>query len=148
MILVVNANSSACRFYHYNKHRSELTLLKEIQHPENKLKNSELTSDKISHYQANHSGQNAYSPHMDARETKINHFTREIAQVLDHERKQHTFKKLILIAPPHLHGLLFQHLNKHVIELITNNIQKDLYHFTDHELINYLGDHAQFPDPS
>jgi protein required for attachment to host cells len=148
MILVVNANSSLCRFYDYQRHPAKLTLLKEIQHPENKLKNSELTSDKSGHYQSSHTSRGAYSPHRDAKEIHINNFSREVANMLDKDRNSRLFDKLILIAPSHLNGLLLQHLNKHVIALMTNNIQKDLFHLREDELITYLQNHAEFPDPA
>jgi protein required for attachment to host cells len=139
MILVVTANSNDCRIYHFDKPHANLTLLSEISHPENKLKNSDLTSDRSGHYQAGGtSGRGAYSPRMDAKEIEIDNFSREIANILNKERNGNEYKKLILIAPSHMSGLLNQHLNKHVKELIVNHIQKDLQHLKTHELLEFL----------
>ncbi len=47
---IVLTDSNACRIYDYAKHPVKLTLVKEIFHPENKLKTSELVSDRPGHY--------------------------------------------------------------------------------------------------
>jgi protein required for attachment to host cells len=139
MILVVTANGNDCRIYHYDRHPAKLTLLNQISHPENKLRSGDLTSDRAGHYQAGGtSGRGAYSPRSDAKEIEVENFSREIANVLNKERSGNEYKKLVLIAPSHMSGLLNQHLNKHVKELIVNHIQKDLQHLKDHELLEYL----------
>lgn len=147
MTLVVNVNSNFCRFYHYHKHPAKLVLLKEFNQPENKLKNSDLTTDKAGNFQGYDAGGSAYEPRMDPKKVKVNDFLRQIAHDIEDERNKHQLEKLILIAPPQISGLLFQHLNKHTMGLIINHIQKDLFYLKDHELITYLQTHAEFPDP-
>ena len=146
MILVVNTNSNTCRFYHYDKKPAQLTLAKEISHPENKLKNSELAADKMGHYKGDKGGRGAYSPRMDIKDVQIDNFTREIAKMLDHYRNENGFEKLIVIAPPHIFGLLNGHLNKHVKELICHHIKKDLLQYSDQELLQFLHEHTKFTE--
>lgn len=147
MMWITIADTNSCRIYNYDKNHSKLLLLKEIQHPELRLKIGDtFTTDRPGHYQANESARGAYSPHMDAREVGINNFSREIAEELDKGRNNNSYKQLILIAAPHMHGLLNSHLNKHVKNLVISHIQKDLQHYTDDELINFLKTHAQYPD--
>lgn len=146
MKLVINMNSNKCRIYHYDNHPIRLTLLKEISHPENKLKSGELTSDRPGHYKAGKSARGAYSPHMEAKENEIDAFSREVARELNQERVSHDYDELILIAPPHMIGLLYQHLNKNVKDLIVNSIKKDLLRATDKELLNFLESHAKYHD--
>ncbi len=147
MIWVIVANSNDCRIYNYNKRKDNLTLLKELSHPENRLKTGDfLTTDKPGHYQANATARGAYSPHMDPKEVEIDRFSREIADQLDKGRKTNAYEKLIIITEPHMNGLLFQHLNKHVQELVINNIQKDLQKLSDDKLRDFLQIHAQYPD--
>lgn len=145
MILVLIANSNTCKMYHYIKHPVKLSLLKEINHPENKMHNRDLTSDRPGHYQGGISSRGAYEPHMDTKKTKIDDFTREIATELNSERNKNDYQKLILIAPSQVVGLIFQHLDKHVKDLITNDIQKDIVHLSDKELIEFLRTNANFP---
>ena len=79
MILVVTANSNACRIYRYNKHPAQLTLLSEINHPDSKLKTGDLISDRPGHYQAGGTaGRGAYSPHMEAKEVEIDNFSEKL----------------------------------------------------------------------
>lgn len=146
MMLVVNANSTLCRLYHYNKSAKQLTLLKEFEHPEGKLKNQDLVSDKPGHYQADHSARGAYQPPHEATEIEMDNFARNIAHELDHQRLTNSFDKLILIAPPHFYGLLSQHMNKHVKGLVTNCIQKDLLVFSERELLDFLHSNAHYAD--
>lgn len=144
MILVVASNSNTCRFYHYSKHPAQLTLIKEIYHPENKLKNGDLASDKSGHYKGDEGGRGSYSPHMDIKDVQIDNFSREVAKILDHERNENEYEKLIIIAPPHISGLLNGHLNKHVKELICNYIHKDLLHLSEQELLHFLQENTKF----
>lgn len=146
MILVINTNTNDCKIYHYDKHPAQLTLVKEISHPDNKLKNGDLTSDKEGHYKATQAGRGAYSPHTDAKEVEIINFSKEIAQDLNQRRNENELERLILIAPPHMYGLISQHLNKHVMSLVSNHIQKDLIHLKEHELLDFLKKNAQYTD--
>lgn len=147
MMWIATADTNTCRIYNYDKNHSTLLLLKEIKHPELRLKTSDtLTTDRPGHYQANESARGAYSPHMDPKEVAIDNFSREIAEELDKGRKNNSYEKLILIAAPHMHGLLNHHLNEHVKNIVINNIQKDLQHYDERELINFLKTHVQYPD--
>jgi len=146
MILVVNANTNDCRIYHYDMHPTQLILVKEINHPESKLKNGDLISDKEGHYKVGQSSRGAYSPHTEAKEVEVINFSRKIALELNQRRNANEYEKLILITPPHMYGLLSQHLNKHVASLMTNHIQKDLIYMKDHELLSYLQENAKYPN--
>ena len=148
MIWVINSNSSICHIYEYHKKNSQLNLIKELQHPENKLKKEDFLSDKPGHYKSNTSTRGAYSQETDPKETKIDSFYREIAKELDQARCNQNYDELIIIAPPHLNGLLFQHLDKHVKELVIHNIKKDLLQLPDHELIKFLQIHTHYPTES
>lgn len=145
LIWVVATDSNTCRIYDYNKKHSRLTLVKEIQHPENKLKDIDLTSGKPGRYKSSGSAHGAYSQPTDPKEIKIENFSREIAGELDQGRTTHAYQNLILIAPPHINGLVCNHINKHVKNLVSHNIEKDLLHLADHELLDYLKIHAKYP---
>jgi len=142
MKLVINTNTNTCRMYSYNKHPPQLILVKEISHPENKLKNSDITSDRSGHYKARLSGRGAYSPHMEAKEINIDNFSREIASELNKERIKQDYDELIVIANPHMNGLLAKHIDKHVKDLIVNTIEKDLLELHERELLDYLQAHS------
>lgn len=147
MIWVINTNSNLCHIYNYQKSPAELHLIKEINHPENKLKKSDfLTSDKPGHYQADGTNGGAFSQRTDPKQIAIDDFAREIARELNHGRTTNAYEKLIIITTPQMNGLLLQHLDKHVKDLISNTIQKDLQHLTDKELLTILKTDARFSD--
>lgn len=143
---VVNTDSNTCRIYDYNRKPVQLILLKEIQHPENKLKDIDLTSGKPGKYKSSGGAHGAYTQETDPKEIKIQDFSREIAHALEHGRNIHAYKNIILIAPPHMNGLILQHANKHVKELVTHSIEKDLMHLPEDELLNFIRTHTQYPD--
>ena len=145
---VVNTNSNTCKIYHYCKKPISLALVKEINHPENKLRDIELTSAKPGHYQSKGSAHGAYSQPSDPKEIKIEAFSKEIATVLDHGRNSNNYQYLIVIAAPHMHGLLLQQMNKHVKSLITHHIEKDLIGFSENQLLDFLREHTKYSDES
>jgi protein required for attachment to host cells len=137
MIWVVNSNSNVCRIYEYNKHHAKLDLLKEIQHPENKLRNIDLTNDGPGKYKSD-AGAHGSFPAPNVKENHIDNFMRDVARELNAERAKNSYEKLILISPSHTNGLLMQHMDKHVKELIISNIHKDLLHMSTHDLLAVL----------
>ena len=104
LIWVVILNSNDCRIYSYYKDSEsvKLKLTKEISHPENKLRDIDLTSDKPGRYQAGDSAHGAFSQPSDPKEIKIDHLSNEIAKELEHGRTTNAYGKLIVIALPHL----------------------------------------------
>lgn len=138
---IVTTNSNTCKLYNYIKNPEQLTLVKEINHPENKLRDMDLTSDKPGHYKSRGDAHGAFSQPSDPKEIKIDEFSREIAKTLDHGRNTHAYKKLIVIAPPHMNGLLLGHMNKHVTDLVIDNIKKDMLQCTSGELLDFLHQH-------
>lgn len=141
-IWVVLADTNTCRIYNYRRRPEHLSLVKEILHPENKLKDKDLTSDKPGHYVAGDLGHGAYSQPSDPKEIRIDNFSREIAKALDHGRATNAYDELIVITAPHMNGLLFQHANKHVKDLVAHVIEKDVVYLKDKELLDFLEDHV------
>jgi protein required for attachment to host cells len=145
MIWVITSNAVKCRIFSYVKSPASLKLINQINHPENRLRKEEfLTSDKPGHYKSSSSNRGAYSPRTDPKEVEVDNFARQIAKELEHGRTTRGFDKLIVIATPHMHGLIFQHLSKNTKELVINDIQKDLQNVSEKELLEFLHKHAQF----
>lgn len=143
---VVTTDSNTCRIYQYRRKPAQLDLLKELQHPENKLRDIDLTSDKPGHYKSSNNAHGAYSQQSDPKEIQIENFSREIAKELDHGRTIHAYDNLIIIALPHMKGLLFQHINKHIKDLVAHSIEKDLINLPHQELLDFLRVHTQYSE--
>jgi len=138
MIWLIAANTNSCRIFLYDKKSKKLTLIKELNHAESKLKGTDLTSDGPGHYQTSNSARGAYSPREEAQENEIKFFSRQIAKELDVGRKSNSFDKLILAVPPHMNGLIQQHMDSHLKDCITNNIKKDFTHLKEKDILESL----------
>lgn len=144
MIWVTTIDSTTCRIYEFKNHK-HISLIREIIHPENKLRDIELTSDRPGRYKSSNSSHGAYSQPTDPKEILIDNFSKEVAHELDAGRTKNCYERLIIIAPPHMNGLLSKNINKHVNQLISHRINKDVMHLTEHELLNFITTHAQYP---
>ena len=138
---VLTLNSNDCRIYKLSEKPYQLILLKEIQHPESKLRDIELTSDKPGRYEAADLAHGAFTQPSDPKEIQIEDFSRQVAKELNKDRNIEAYNKLIIIAPPRMNGLLFQHLNKHVKDLVIHNIKNDILNLTEPELAEFLHQH-------
>ena len=135
---IVTTNTNDCRIYQCDEKQKRLTLMEEINHPQNREKASiHLTTDKPGHYQAG-SVHGAYAPHSDPKAVQIDDFAHLIANTLNEARNKNVYSKLMIITPAHMSGLIAQHLNKHVAALITHTIHKDVMHLNEQELIGLL----------
>lgn len=139
MVWLVTANTNTCRFYHFERKGFVLTLLKEFEHPEIKLKKSEhLTTDKPGSYQANGSKHGSYEAKTDPKDVEIDRFTKEIADELNRARNANAYDGLILVAAPAMMGRLNKHLDKHVESMIVKEIQKDIVALPHRELSQFI----------
>ncbi|WP_019216024.1 host attachment protein [Legionella tunisiensis] len=129
-------DSTICRLYEYSK--NNLVLVKQIEHSENKLKDIDITSDKPGRYQSSAHAHGTYSQESDPKEIQIERFSKEITKMLEHGNSVNAYEKLILVSSPHMHGLLLKNLNKQVEKLIAHVISKDLVHFSEADLLNYV----------
>ncbi len=147
MIWLMTTNSNICRIYEYNMHpAASLTLVTEINHPENKMKKGDFfTSDKPGHYHTNVAAHGTYSSPTDPKEVEFENFAREIAAALDKGRNTQAYKTLIVVAAPHMYGLLSKHLNKQVKDFMKNTIQKDVVQLSQHELLKFLEENVDIP---
>ena len=95
MIIVILTNATQCRIYDYKKNTAELMLLKELDHPEGRLKDSELVSDAPGKYHVDpSSAHGAYEPAMSAKEIENDQFSRLIAKDLNQERQKNGMTKI------------------------------------------------------
>lgn len=138
MTWLITANTNSCRIFQYDKKSKSLTLVKELIHNESRLKGIDLESDKPGHYLTTSSAHGTFQPHKEPKEIEVDHFAQNIAKELDQGRRTNQYEKLILAIPPHMHGLLNQHLESHVKNCINLNINKDYTHLTEKEILEAM----------
>lgn len=135
------ADTVNCRIYQSNGKPNHLALVKEMTHPQSKLKDVDLTSDKSGCYKTTATNQTVYSQQTDPKKVEIDNFARSIAEELNNGRNDHAYERLIVVAPPHMNGLIFHHTNKYVNHLVTHNLKNDVMHLSELELSDFLHKH-------
>jgi protein required for attachment to host cells len=137
---VVIANASQARIY-VRENRHAVQLEHTFSHPESKMKGTELASDRPGHNQSKGNGRGAFTEPSDPKAYEAERFAMEVAQALDRGRNSRAFQKIVLVASPHFHGLLNKHINKHVAELVSEHVDKDLTGVPDHEMAAKLNEY-------
>lgn len=135
MSWLVVCNTNQCTIYQYDKKNKPLIFIKELLHPEAKLKGIDLTSDKPGQYKTRSFTRGSYSPDETPKEMEIERFAQEIAHTLDADRKENAYQHLFIITPPKMHGLIQQHLTESVKALVAQFINKDYTHLTEQEIV-------------
>ena len=140
MIWVIAANATACRIFQYERNAAKLTLIKQIFHPENRLKSQD--------YLSSEGPGGPFSPRTAPKDVELNIFAREIGREIMCGRKTDAYDKLIVIATPQMGGLIFTHVDKLTEAMVMNYIHKDPQHFSPSDILAYLKKYASYPDPS
>jgi protein required for attachment to host cells len=141
---ILVANGSEARIFSTDKifDGQNWQLIKEFDHPESRERDLDLVTDKPGRYQfqskSGTSGHGAYSEHTEPREVEVERFARQLAEELNGGRVHNLYHQLILIAPPHLHGLLNKYCESNVLNLITHHVEKDYTKLKQRELAMYL----------
>ncbi|MGB6976269.1 MAG: host attachment protein [Gammaproteobacteria bacterium] len=141
-ILVANASEARLFSTHKLGDGKSWQFLKEFNHPASRERDFELTSDKPGRYQfqgkSGTSGHGAYSDRTDPKEVEVERFAQQLAEELNTGRVHNLYHKLILIAPPHFHGLLNKYCDHNVLSLITQHVEKDYTKLRERELALHL----------
>lgn len=140
-ILIASATQANCYQTQHLGHKLEL--VKEFDHPENRKKNLDLVTDRPGHYQSsstanNVAGHGAFIEKHTPKEAEAEHFAHVIAEEVNKGRASNAFEKLIVVAPPHFHGLLNKHFDHQVLSRVMHHIEKDYTKYSQKELLAYL----------
>jgi protein required for attachment to host cells len=138
MTWLVVSNTNSCHIYLFDQKEHTLSLMKVLNHPQSKLKGTDLVSDKPGHYKADYSGGGAFDPDVTPKELEIHSFAKEIANVLDSARTHNQYKELIIVAAPHMNGLIHNYLVSQVKLMIKYDLKKDYTHLSENELLEVL----------
>lgn len=133
----VVANSSIARFY--RKEQKNLIAVNVLEHPESRLHNRDLVSDKPgrdfeSMGATRHSLEPKHSPH----DKEMVLFAKQIASYLETVCNKGDIERLYLAASPIMLGKLRQELNSNTNKLIYAEVDKDLTHSKPEEILNHF----------
>lgn len=95
-----------------------------------------LTTDQPGRTQGSAAGgaRSAMQSKTSPKEVEFEHCAYELAQVLHNGHGQQAYARLVLVAPPHLLGLLRKTLNHTVSKRVAETVDKDYLHLSDQKL--------------
>ncbi|MDR3410895.1 MAG: host attachment protein [Formivibrio sp.] len=135
---ILVANACQARIYFRNGIKQELALVKEMIHPESRMKNADLVSDRAGSMPGTGNGQGSKQPQAIPKQNEAMHFAQELAQTLNQGRCSQQFERIILVAPPAFMGLLSEKLDVQTNKFVTDRLGKDYTQATEKELVGFL----------
>ncbi len=131
---ILVANASKAKFYANAGPKAGLQLIREIDHPASRQKNSELVTDRAGHMQSSGDGRGSRQPQTEPKQNEARNFAASLARELNQGRTAHRYARAILVAPPAFLGLLNAALDAPTAQLVSERIEKDYTKSTDKEL--------------
>lgn len=135
---LIVANSSLARIYKIEK-RHDLKEIKVLEHPESRLHNLDLVSDKPGRdFESAGIGRHSLEPKVLPKRHEFEIFAKSLADYLENARNQGEFETLYVAASPSLLGLLRQSMHPNTAKLIKGEVDKDMTQMKPHEIPSYL----------
>ena len=125
---ILLADAASARLYVSGEGPGDWTLLREIEHPEGRMRPSELLSDKPGRVKQSTGSRAALEPHTPRKKVEAERFARELAQVLDEGVVSGACERLVLVTPPAFLGVLRDKLPPRVAARVSDVIEKDYLH--------------------
>jgi len=122
---ILVANASLARLYEHLGPNKGLKLVKEMIHPESRLKNSELVTDRPGSMSSSGNSQGAKQPQTRPKQHQAKRFAQELAQELYSGRTENAYRRAIVFAPPTFMGMLNSVIDHPTEQLITDRFEKD-----------------------
>jgi len=133
------ADSSRARLYNVEKHNAPLVEVEDFDHPEGRLHEGDLVSDRPgSDGGTLGQGRRVFDDKISARQQEDIRFAAMLAEHLNALRNAGEIERLVLVAPPAFLGLLREKLGKETMELVTNQVDKNLVQQPPEVLREYL----------
>jgi protein required for attachment to host cells len=125
-ILVAN-RANAKLFEHRPGARHPIVLLRELEHPEGRLKAGEINAEKSGRsFQRVGPGSSALEKAQDPTEHEAEHFAIVLADMLAEERARESFAHLVLVSEPRFLGTLRRKIEPATRERIDYTVLKDI----------------------
>lgn len=136
---VVVLNNVEARFFELSPNK-KLSLFHRLEHPEGRLKNHDLVSDKPGRdFESTYSGtRHMLEPHTTPKDQEQIEFGRKVATYLGTALKKGEFSRLYLAANPVLLGVLRKLFSHELSKAVTEEVTKDLTRTKDDELAAYF----------
>ena len=135
---ILVANAARARLFENTGISKGLTLLSEFDHPQSRLKGSDLVSDRPGFMQSSGNGHGARQPATDPKQNEAEHFAQEIARNLEQGRGHNKYERLILVVGSPFLGTLKGRLSHQVLALTSDTLEKDYTSANEREIGKHL----------
>lgn len=136
---IVVANRAGARIFEHRGAGTNPTLLREVDHPEGRLKDSDFDSDAPGRaFDRFGEGRHAYAREHMPSDQEMHTFAKELASLLEGERLRQSYAQLVLVVEPSLLGMLREELGKATDDLVVASLAKNLVHADADELATHL----------
>jgi len=138
---ILVAHRSGARLFENFGPGKGLKLVEDVPHPEGRLKNGEIDSDRPGRAFDKFGGaRHGMSTEQEPTERIAQRFAKELSEKLVKGRVQNRYTKLVLVAEPRFLGELRNSLDSPTTALVSATLGKDLGGITIHDLPKHLGD--------
>lgn len=138
---VLVAHGSAAKVIEVDRSSQQLKCVKEFEHPETALKDSEIHTDKPGRtFQSAFPMRHAKENNEDPTDHERRVFAKKICDFLEKSYQENTFDNLILVSSPHLLGLIRKTMSTSLSKILAHEISKDLasLNLKDQEVIDKI----------
>jgi protein required for attachment to host cells len=135
---ILVANASQASVYLNEGPNKGLVRQKTLEHAASREKGADLASDRPGQQQGPNAGRGSLVGAKSPRQVEAERFALQVARELDQGRTKNAYQRLILVASPHFMGLINQHLDAHVRQLVSDSIEKDYTKISEKALAGHL----------
>ncbi|WP_291322946.1 host attachment protein [Desulfonatronospira sp.] len=123
---VVVADSSQARIFGANARGGGLTELEKFEHPESRMRDQDLKSDKAGRMYSMQGEFRTAVEQTPGRKLEAERFAQKIAEHLEKSLHNNKYERLVLAASPSFLGMLRNNLNDNARKALSNELDKDL----------------------
>ena len=125
-IWVLVGDSSRARVLNYDTDGKKWEVVKELEHPQSRLKGTDLTTDAPGRQRQSFGhGRPAMEMPTDPKDVEKERFVRQVIDELQHGHDERSYDALVLVAPPHTLGLLRGSLSPVLNKSVILDLDKD-----------------------
>jgi protein required for attachment to host cells len=129
---ILVADTAEARIFE-SKNGKDWTLLREMSHPQSRVRPSEVGRDKPGRVRQS-TGQRAAMESTPHTKKEVEKFARELAAFLEREIVTGAVDRLVLVTPPSFLGILRAELRPAVLAKVVDTIEKDYVHLDQRTL--------------
>jgi protein required for attachment to host cells len=139
-VLVAN-RSRASLYLHRQRRKPRVTTVEEFDHPEGRLKDREIDTDKDG--RSDHpdsTRRSAYQRDVEPHEHVAQLFAKKLAERLYRGRVENEYERLVLVAEPHFLGVMKGALDDVTAKLLHGTLSRDLTAERPESIAEYVRD--------